>query len=184
MTSTALPVVQPRSHRALVVDDEGGVNAMIVSQLGLAGWDAVMATCMSEAKAVIEDQARGLDLVFVDIKLPDGDGMDLIPMIRTRTDRPDVVVITGFQSEASLLSSLRAGVLDYLNKPFSMQDVAGVLRAKSIRSRDRLGVVADRFERVDEEFASVHRELAQIRDAIKSWDALLPQLRAHGGPQT
>lgn len=172
-------LVTPVPHRALVVDDEAAICAMLAAQLANAGWDAVMATRLSEARLAIEDRSKTLDMVFVDLRLPDGDGMELIPLIAERRDRPDVVIVTGYHDEETLLRAIRHGVLDVLFKPITMADIAVALRRWAIRERRQLGLTYDRFERIDHEFAAVHRELADIRRILASWDATQP-LRAHG----
>ena len=176
-------------HRALVVDDESGVCAMLAAQLTNAGWDAVMATRISEARLAIEDRTKTIDMVFLDLRLPDGDGMDLIPLIEERRDKPDVVIVTGYHDEETLVKAIRHGVLDILFKPFTLADVAVVLRRWAIRERRQLGLTYDRFERVDQEFATVHRELADLRSDIRSildgWAEQQPfRARTAGGSQS
>lgn len=162
-------------HRALVVDDEAAICAMLAAQLASAGWDAVMATTCAEARRVIADKSATLDMVFIDVRLPDGDGMDLIPAIQARRDHPDVVVITGYRDEETLVRAVRHGVLDLLFKPLTMSDIAVALRRRAIRERRSLGLTLDRFERVDREFAAVHRELDAIRRILSAWGAPPPQ---------
>jgi DNA-binding NtrC family response regulator len=178
MPSTAVITAPTVPYRALVVDDEAAICALLAAQLTAAGWEAVMATRMSEAKIAIADRTRTLDLVFVDLKLPDGSGMDLLPLIEDRRDRPDVVIVTGYRDEESLLHALRAGVVDFLHKPIESGDIARVLRSRAVRERRRLGLTFDRFERVDQEFAAVHRELADIRDILQGLSE--QPVRAHG----
>lgn len=157
-----MPETQTVPYRALVVDDEPGVCAVVVSQLTLAGWDAFAAHSCAEARNVLET-AKTIEMVFVDVRLPDGNGMSLVDEIKARFDRPDVVVITGFSDEDTVVDALRKGVIDFIHKPLSSSAIAAALRRRSVRERERMGMVYDRFERVDRDFASVRTELAAMR---------------------
>jgi response regulator of citrate/malate metabolism len=117
--------------------------------------------------------------MIVDVRLPDGDGMDLIPLANQRRAAPDVVVITGFATEETLKKALRLGVLDFLEKPFSAANVGEMLRARTIRERQRIGIRDEKFERVDREFGVLHAELRGIRELLDSW-ASGTELRRRG----
>lgn len=165
----------PIPDRALIVDDDPEICSVLSNLLQHAGWDVVVAMHFAEAKAVIEDKTRPLGLTIIDLRLPDGDGMDLVPMVQARRDRPDVVITTGFASEPAYLRAIRLGVLDFLNKPFLASNVGEMLRNRSVRERQRLGILVDRFERVDEEIASIHKALRDIRASLKTWEAAQEQ---------
>jgi DNA-binding NtrC family response regulator len=174
MPSTSVLAASSVPNRALIVDDEAGIAALLVAQLAAAGWETVVATRYHEAVQAVSDKTRTLDLVFLDLRLPDGDGMSLLPLIQDRNDRPDVVIITGFADEHTYLEAIRAGtVIDFLNKPMTSVDVSAALRRKSIRERARLGYIGDRFERVDDEFRTVHQEIDSVRGQIADLKRLL-----------
>jgi len=63
--------------------------------------------------------AENFDLVVTDLKMPDLDGMDLVRTLRSKRPRTAVVVITGYGTVRSALEAARAGVSDYLEKPFT-----------------------------------------------------------------
>jgi len=161
-------LVTPAPYRALVIDDEVQICTMLVGVLGQSGWDVVVGTRVSEAELALKDKSRTLDLVMLDIKLPDGDGMKLIPLAQSRRDQPDVVIMTGYPTPERMLEALRLGVLDFIYKPFTIADIGNMLRRRTIRERIRLGLMAERFERVDDEFKTVHSELKDIRGLLDS----------------
>lgn len=170
MPSTTVLTAQSVPNRALIVDDEQGISALLVSQLSAAGWETIVATTHREALQALTDKSRTIDIVFLDLRLPDGEGMSLLPAIQERRDRPDVVIVTGYADESVYLEAIRAGtVIDVLSKPMTSGDVAAALRRKAVRERARLGYIADRFERVDEDFRTVHQEIADLRRMLMTW---------------
>ncbi|MBE7498752.1 MAG: sigma-54-dependent Fis family transcriptional regulator [Verrucomicrobiales bacterium] len=68
------------------------------------------------------------DLLFVEVRLPDGDGTDLLKAVAARAQRPLVVIITGFGSVESAVDCMRNGAFDYLIKPFSPDQIDFVLK--------------------------------------------------------
>lgn len=181
MSTTDAFVVPPTPYRALVVEDDGGVGAFLTHALMAAGWDVVVASRISEAHVAIGDLSRPIDLAIVDVKLPDGDGMTLLPVVRGRPEMTDCVVMTAFRTEEILIEAMREGCVDFLTKPFGMTDIAGMLRRRTIRERQRLGLLGKRFERVDADIALVRREIHEMRVALDSWGAGLGRVRGSTG---
>jgi signal transduction histidine kinase len=104
----------------LVIDDEPLMVQSIRIMLGGQGYDVV--TACSGAEAVDCLGKGAIDLVLLDIMLPDMDGYQL--MGRITTDYPDtpVIVITGHASTESAIAALRQGAYDYLRKPFGFEE--------------------------------------------------------------
>lgn len=166
LNTQALPV----PYRVMVVDDDPSVCQLLVRLLEAAGWLVVVADTFEKAKRVIEDRTLPLDLVLVDQRLPDGNGIDLIPLAHERRDAPDVAVMTAYRDADLLLQAIRLGVLDFLYKPFGTADIGNMLRARHLRERRRLGIVGREFERLDRELQQVHHDLADIKAVLESID--------------
>jgi DNA-binding response OmpR family regulator len=164
-------LTSPVPYRVLIVDDDPQLNAMLRSIMEQSGWHVVTAHSVAEAAPVVEDRSQPLDLCLIDLRLPDGDGMSLIPKAQARRQPPDVVIMTGFPSDQAYIEAIRLGVLDVLLKPFTASDVGAMLRARAVRERQRLGLIVERFERVDQEIEAVQGELKQIREILaNTWD--------------
>jgi DNA-binding NtrC family response regulator len=99
----------------LVVDDEVDLVASYERLLRRQGFRVVSAGSRGEGLAVIEREQ--LALVITDLRLPDGDGLDLVRAAR-RLPTPSMVV-TGFASQASRSASMAAGASAFLAKPFA-----------------------------------------------------------------
>jgi DNA-binding NtrC family response regulator len=68
------------------------------------------------------------DLIFVDVRLPDGEGTDLLRELQTRPEKPLVVMVTGFGSVESAVECMRNGAFDYMLKPFSNDQLEVTLK--------------------------------------------------------
>jgi signal transduction histidine kinase len=104
----------------LVVDDEAGIAALCKRILGRAGYDV---TSLTDPRAAIEHlQQQRVDLLVVDIRMPEVDGFDVIS--RAQMVQPDiaVLVMTGFGTVETAIRALRQGVDGLLLKPFEKSD--------------------------------------------------------------
>src|ERR1044071_1050166 len=68
------------------------------------------------------------DLIFLDVRLPDGEGTDLLKQLQQRPQKPLVVIVTGFGSVESAVNCMRDGAFDYIIKPFSFDQNEVTLR--------------------------------------------------------
>lgn len=118
--SVVLPVdgVAPR---ILVVDDERMIRWSLRSALEDAGGVVDEAATLAEARTFLEKEAP--DLVLLDMRLPDGHGLDLLQELHREEGGPPVVVITAFGSVEGAVDAMRKGAFDYVSKPFHVDDL-------------------------------------------------------------
>jgi DNA-binding NtrC family response regulator len=108
-------------ERILVLEDDLIVRKNLEQQLRQRRYDVVAVPTLAAAQ---EQLARdNFDLLFVDVRLPDGEGTDLLRAVKLRPQRPLVVFITGFGSVESAVDCMRNGAFDYLIKPFSSDQI-------------------------------------------------------------
>ena len=103
-------------RRVLVVDDEADLAATYVRLLGRYGCHVVVAGTRREALAIMESEPFAL--VISDVRLPDGDGLDVVRAATALRNHTAAIVVTGFASEAGRLAAREAGASDYFAKPF------------------------------------------------------------------
>ncbi len=108
-------------ERILVLEDDLIVRKNLEQQLRQRRYDVVAVPTLAAAQ---EQLARdNFDLLFVDVRLPDGEGTDLLRAVKLRPQRSLVVFITGFGSVESAVDCMRNGAFDYLIKPFSSDQI-------------------------------------------------------------
>ncbi|MBI4636168.1 MAG: response regulator [Candidatus Rokubacteria bacterium] len=102
----------------LVVDDEADLVGTYERLLRRQGYRVISAGTRREALERVRSER--LVLVVADLRLPDGDGLDIVRAARAVGSPPPVIVVTGFYSEASRRQALEAGAAAYLVKPFAI----------------------------------------------------------------
>jgi len=103
-------------HPILVVDDEADFVANYQRLLRRRGYRVVSAGSRGDGLVILEREP--LALVITALRLPDGDGLELVRVARRLPTPTPSIVVTGFASEASRMAALAAGASAYLAKPF------------------------------------------------------------------
>jgi DNA-binding NtrC family response regulator len=113
-------------EKILIVEDEPIVRSLLQSIFARHKYTVACATSLTEATAVIEREA--FDLMFLDLRLPDGDGQKFLEQVMALPERPLVVMVTGYGTIESAVGCMRAGAFDYVLKPFSPSQIEIILR--------------------------------------------------------
>lgn len=118
---------QPDNSRILVVDDDTPFRNQLSRAMERRGFEVLPAESVEAAMDVMAAEKPGL--AVLDMRLEDGNGLDLVP--RLRDVRPDirVVILTGYGNLASAVSAIKTGAVDYLAKPADADAVLAALLA-------------------------------------------------------
>jgi two-component system, NtrC family, response regulator PilR len=113
-------------RKILVVDDEPSLRELLVIMLRKDGFDVSVAATRT---AAIEALAKtAVDLVITDLRLPDGDGLEVLRQVKSTAPDTVVVVMTAFSSTQSAVAALKLGAHDYIIKPFDVDELRIVIR--------------------------------------------------------
>ena len=113
-------------EKVIVVEDDVIVRKNLEQQLRQRRYDVTSVPTLAEAQdSLCRDN---FDLAFLDVRLPDGEGTDLLKSLQLRPQKPLTVITTGFGSVESAVDCMRNGAFDYLIKPFSAQQIEIVLK--------------------------------------------------------
>ena len=113
--------------RVLLVEDEAEMAAALSSALKCYDMVVDHAPTLSDAEEAISAEVHGA--VLLDRRLPDGDGLTLIPKLRARADGIPIIVLTARGELADRIAGLDSGADDYLAKPFAVEELLARLRA-------------------------------------------------------
>jgi len=105
----------------LIVDDEADIRELLVLTLSRMGVDADTASSFKEAQEALK--TRPYDLALTDMRLPDGDGLQVLRHIAENYGNTPVAVITAFGSTENAVAALKAGAFDYLAKPIKLEQL-------------------------------------------------------------
>lgn len=120
--------------KILVVDDDPQISRAISAVAGQDGHTADEALTFEDGAEQIE--TGQYDVVFLDVRLPDGNGLDMLPRIQSQPDPPEVIIITGFRDEDGAELAVKSGVWDYLQKPSSARQIKLTL-SRAVQYRDK-----------------------------------------------
>ncbi len=112
-------------EKILVLDDELIIRKSLQELLRRKRYSVSVAGTIKTAEKYLEKDL--FDLVFMDLRLPDGDGTTLLNKISKKPDAPLIVMMTGYGTVESAVDCMRAGAFDYLIKPFSTNQIEMVI---------------------------------------------------------
>jgi len=108
--------------RILIVDDEAMVRWSVRERLTAEGHDALEAGLASEAFDILARTA--IDLVLLDMELPDSDGLPVIGRLNEASADVQVIILSQPSTIARAVEAMRMGAFDYVNKPLNLDEVA------------------------------------------------------------
>ncbi len=120
-------------ERILLVEDNEHIMRINATYLSGLGYWIEQAYAVQKAREILKEYA--IDLIVLDVMLPDGDGVDFCEAIRTRTGTP-ILFLTAKASGADIVSGLRRGGDDYLTKPYELNELAARIEALLRRSHN------------------------------------------------
>jgi two-component system NtrC family response regulator len=138
--------------KVLVIDDDPEICDAIASAVTRMGHE--IACSLTLADGLEKAGSGSFDIVLLDVRLPDGDGLEALPVIQKVSPKPEVVIMTGFGNPDGAELAIKNGAWDYLEKPVSLKAIRLVLnralqyqeeqkRRKGPTSLDRRGIVGD-----------------------------------------
>ena len=139
--------------RILLVEDEIEMAAALRGALARRGFVVDRVRTLEEARIALKE--AGVRTVLLDRRLPDGDGLSLLPLLRSMTDPPFVIMLTALGQTMERVEGLDAGADDYLVKPFELDELLARLRAVA---RRRAGAAVEPLTLGALSFDTVHRE--------------------------
>ncbi len=119
--------------RVLVVDDEENLRELVELTLVGMGLDVDTAPDLASARALIAQ--RRYALCLTDMRLPDGNGLELVAQMATEQADTPIAVITAFGSADNAVAALKAGAFDYLSKPVAVDALRSLVRSALNLSR-------------------------------------------------
>jgi two-component system response regulator AtoC len=119
-------VAETPQRSVLVVDDEPEIRSLLSDLLGEEGYEVRTATTGAEA---IEAVGKDLpDLVMMDVKLPDQDGIAVLKHLKREHSELEVIVMTAFGGSSTAIKAMEHGAYDYVTKPFEIDDLLATLK--------------------------------------------------------
>ncbi|GAB4576901.1 MAG: global response regulator transcription factor PrrA [Rhodothalassiaceae bacterium] len=109
----------------LIVDDDPPFRTRLGRAMEGLGYSVLLAGSLAEARALA--RAHKPRCAVLDMRLEDGNGLDLVPELRALTPSVRIVILTGYGNIASAVAAVKTGAVDYLAKPAEIEAIAAAL---------------------------------------------------------
>jgi DNA-binding NtrC family response regulator len=159
--------------RILIVDDEGYVRESLSEMLSSEGYACTAARSMSEALELLGPS--GAQVVVSDLKMPGGDGIELLTALRGAGSNVPVVMMTGVGTLSDAVRAIKAGAYDFLQKPVDSEQLLIVL-ARAAEHQALVSEVRSLRDRTRD--TSPHREIVGESAAMTQVRELIAQVAA------
>ena len=137
------------THTVLIIDDEPSILTTVAGVLSDEGYETVVAETGHKGLALFEE--RQPDVVFLDIWLPDLDGLELLDTLRSQDPNVAVIMISGHGTVSTAVKAIRMGAYDYLEKPLSynqlIESVEGALQHRASQDKHPMPPAEGRRDR-------------------------------------
>ena len=154
----------------LVLDDDIGLRNWLCRAMERRGFAPYCAGSLAEASALLRRVSPGY--AVIDMRLEDGYGLDIVPLLRDARPDARIVVLTGYGNLASAVAAIKAGANDYLAKPASADQIADALLAaddKGLPPPPESPMSADRvrWEHIQRVFEQCSRNVSETARRLK-----------------
>jgi signal transduction histidine kinase/DNA-binding response OmpR family regulator/putative methionine-R-sulfoxide reductase with GAF domain len=175
------------ASRILIVDDEPEIVALLREFLESRGCAVATAASVATARAALHD--RSFELVLLDLRLPDGSGIDVLREAQTLTACPEIVMVTAHASLDSAIAAMEAGAAGYVLKPLDLEQLGVVVervleRRKLVAVNASLQTELTRRLRESEALLTIARTLGETLDVREALRRICRELARLTGADT
>ena len=184
--SPKLPaVVSGPDSSLLIVDDDGPFLRRLSRAMETRGFS--VETAETVAEGIAKARANPPKYAVVDLRLGDGNGLDVIEAIRQRRDDTRIIVLTGYGNIATAVNAVKLGAVDYLAKPADADDILAALVRKqgekaelpeNPMSADRV-----RWEHIQRVFEMCERNVSETARRLNMHRRTLQRILAKRAPK-
>ncbi len=180
------PMLQPLEKSLLLVDDDKPFLTRLARAMEARGFVVRMADTVAEGIAHVRTQAPAF--AVVDLRLGDGNGLDVIEALHAARPEARVVVLTGYGNIATAVTAVKLGAIDYLAKPADADAVYGALMAETPEARNALPenpMSADRvrWEHIQRVFELCNRNVSETARRLNMHRRTLQRILAKRAPK-
>jgi two-component system, NtrC family, response regulator PilR len=167
----------PAGKLALIVDDEADIRELVEITLSRMGIKSCAAADLAEARQWLRE--RSFDFCITDMRLPDGNGIDLVRLVQSEYSRLPIAVITAHGNAQAAVESLKAGAFDFVSKPVDLR----VLR-KLVETALQMGESAAAREQEQDSgqggLLGSHESIVRLRQLVERLARSQAPVHIHG----
>src|SRR5438093_8817622 len=110
----------------LVADDDASIRSLLKQLLADQGYAVLEAATGSEVVEQVKDS--GPDLVIMDVRMPELDGIEALQKVKTSSPKTSVLIMTAFGSSNFAIKAMELGAFDYITKPFELDKISHTVK--------------------------------------------------------
>ena len=169
----------------LIVDDDAPLRGRLVRVMERKGFTVHDAGGVAEATRLIGDHL--FTHAVLDMKLEDGNGLDIVPLIHEKAPDCRIVMLTGFGNIATAVAAVKAGAMDYLPKPADPDSIAAVLLQQGDDMppppEDPMSADRVRWEHIQRVYEQCGRNVSETARRLKLHRRTLQRILAKHAPR-
>lgn len=124
-----------KKHVILVVEDEEEIRALFVRFLGMKGFDVESAGTLAKGRKILKDVTPSL--IFLDVNLPDGNGLEELYQLEKAHLSDKVIMMSAFVSQEDRDKARSLGAIDFFSKPFSLYKLEQAVNSQIIKTKNQ-----------------------------------------------
>ena len=187
MSTNDKAILFPLRRKVLLVEDEALFARAVVKRLQKAGFECEHAESLHDARLLVKQFEP--DMALLDMRLPDGNGLDLLPDFVARSI--NTIVMTAFGEVTDAVNAIKLGAIDYLKKPIDLEELLLIIQKNEKTSdlqtsldysRQRDAVLTESVQLIGESTAmqSVRQQISRIAQLSALSDAVQPTVLITG----
>jgi len=173
------------TQRLLIVDDDAPLRGRLSRVMERRGFTVFDADGVADAVKIINEQA--LSHAVLDMKLEDGNGLEIVPLIQEKHPECRVVMLTGFGNIATAVAAVKAGAVDYLPKPADPDLIAATLLQQGDEMppppEDPMSADRVRWEHIQRVYEQCGRNVSETARRLKLHRRTLQRILAKHAPR-
>jgi len=185
MTETGAVKSKIEGASLLLVDDDRLFLQRLARAMQRRGFVVSTAETVKEASCLVGEQAY--QFAVIDLKLGDGNGMEIIEVIRRRQQSTRIVMLTGYGNIASAVTAVKLGAIDYLAKPADADDIYGALirqtDAKPDVPENPMSADRVRWEHIQRVYEMCERNVSETARRLNMHRRTLQRILAKRAPK-
>ena len=169
----------------LILDDDNALRRTLARSMEARGFKPATAATVAEAKSLIQTSAP--NYAVLDLKLEDGNGLEVVNMLQSVHPQCRIVMLTGFGNIATAVAAVKAGALDYLPKPANPEEIERALSQTEgylpEPPLDPMSADRVRWEHIQRVFEQCDRNVSETARRLKMHRRTLQRILAKHAPR-
>ncbi len=185
MTDDRIPAQAGEDRSLLLVDDDRPFVTRLARAMEMRGFTVVTAETVAEAVNAVKTLAPAY--AVIDMRLGDGNGLDVVAAIREKREDSRIVILTGYGNIATAVTAVKLGAIDYLAKPADADDVtAALLRTgveKALPPENPMSADRVRWEHIQRVYEMCERNVSETARRLNMHRRTLQRILAKRAPR-